>query len=190
DGLVANERAAKMQSALDWYLSSPLDLLRHDLGEQVGLGEVLGADDDSIVLGATQQHERHQEHAFHRCRQTSLRSTRPSTASASSASSAAGIAPARISVSSTVATPRKMYTPSPPAPIAAAIVAMPTLTTGATATPHRGGHCLGSRPPPGPRRPPPPGSRPPRAAARPVATAPHRSSPYRGRPHAPPGPRR
>ena len=45
-----------------------------------------------------------------------------------SARSAAGTAPARIRVSSTLATPRKMYTPSPPAPIAAAIVAM-VLTT-------------------------------------------------------------
>ena len=50
---------------------------------------------------------------------------------------AAGSAPARISVSSTTATPRKMYTPSPPAPMAAAIVAVPTLTTVATRTPAR-----------------------------------------------------
>jgi len=48
---------------------------------------------------------------------------------------AAGRAPARIKVSSTTATPRKMYTPSPPAPMAAAMVAVPTLTTVATRTP-------------------------------------------------------
>jgi len=40
-------------------------------------------------------------------------------------------------VSSTTATPRKMYTPKPPAPMAAAIVAVPTLTTVATRTPAR-----------------------------------------------------
>src|SRR5438445_112384 len=108
DGLVANERAAEMQSALDRYLRPPLDLLRHDFRQQVGLGEVLRADDDTVALRTTRQHERHQEHALHRCRQTSLRSTRPSNASASSASSAAGMAPARIRVLSTVATPRKM----------------------------------------------------------------------------------
>ena len=50
---------------------------------------------------------------------------------------AAGSAPARIKVSSTTATPRKMYTPRPPAPMAAAIVAVPTLTTVATRTPAR-----------------------------------------------------
>ena len=38
-------------------------------------------------------------------------------------------------MSFTIATPRKMYTPKPPAPIAAAIVAVPTLTTVATRTP-------------------------------------------------------
>jgi hypothetical protein len=42
-----------------------------------------------------------------------------------------------MSVSSTTATPRKMYTPSPPAPMAAAMVAVPTLTTVATRTPAR-----------------------------------------------------
>src|SRR5439155_11068852 len=124
-------------SALDRYLRPPLDLLRHDFRQQVGLGEVLRADDDPVVLRTTRQQERHQEHALHRCRQTSLRSTTPSNASASSASSAAGMAPARIRVLSTVATPRKMYTPSPPAPIAAAMVAIPTLTTVAMRTPAR-----------------------------------------------------
>ncbi len=52
-----------------------------------------------------------------------------------SASTAAGIAPARIIVVSTIERPRKMYSPSPPAPIAAAIVAVPTPTTAATRTP-------------------------------------------------------
>src|SRR5262249_61112974 len=60
-----------------------------------------------------------------------------SAKSAPSANPAAGIAPARIIVLSTLFTPRKMYSPRPPAPIAAAIVAVPTPTTVATRTPAR-----------------------------------------------------
>ena len=52
-----------------------------------------------------------------------------------SASSAAGTAPARITVGSTIDRPRKMYSPSPPAPTAAAIVAVPTPITAATRIP-------------------------------------------------------
>jgi len=55
--------------------------------------------------------------------------------SAVSAIRAAGNAPAKMSVLSTMATPRKMKTPRPPAPIAAAIVATPTPITAATRTP-------------------------------------------------------
>ena len=58
-----------------------------------------------------------------------------SSPSAASASAAAGIAPARIVVASTIDRPRKMYSPRPPAPIAAAIVAVPTPTTLATRMP-------------------------------------------------------
>ena len=49
--------------------------------------------------------------------------------SAASARAAAGMAPARIVVVSTIDSPRKMYSPRPPAPIAAAIVAVPTPIT-------------------------------------------------------------
>ena len=45
------------------------------------------------------------------------------------------MAPARIVVLSTIDRPRKMYSPSPPAPIAAAIVAVPTPITVATRRP-------------------------------------------------------
>ena len=48
---------------------------------------------------------------------------------------AAGMAPARMTVLSTIARPRKMYSPSPPAPIAAATVAVPTPITVATRIP-------------------------------------------------------
>ena len=47
------------------------------------------------------------------------------------------MAPARIRRVSTVARPRKTYVPRPPAPMAAAIVAVPTDTTAATRTPAR-----------------------------------------------------
>src|SRR5579859_2933172 len=57
-------------------------------------------------------------------RQTTLRrrSRRPRRKSATRARSAAGIAPARMTASLTMATPRKMNVPSPPAPIAAPMV--------------------------------------------------------------------
>ena len=48
---------------------------------------------------------------------------------------AAGRAPASSRVLFTVAMPRKMNTPSPPAPIAAPIVATPTEITAATRRP-------------------------------------------------------
>ena len=50
-------------------------------------------------------------------------------------SAAAGIAPARICAVSTEATPRKMNTPSPPPPMAAAMVAVPMVVTVATRIP-------------------------------------------------------
>src|SRR5258708_6983985 len=56
----------------------------------------------------------------HLPRHPNRRSATPSSPSAASAINAAGSAPARMRVSSTTATPRKMYTPSPPAPMAAA----------------------------------------------------------------------
>src|ERR1700722_10172133 len=64
-------------------------------------------------------------------------SSRPSPASAASASKAAGTAPASTSPLSTLATPRKISSPSPPAPIAAAIVATPTQVTVAVRSPAR-----------------------------------------------------
>src|SRR5271168_2353884 len=57
--------------------------------------------------------------------------------SATNASNAAGIAPARITASLTMATPRKINVPNPPAPIAAAIVATPMVITVAVRTPAR-----------------------------------------------------
>src|SRR5450755_1122289 len=75
---------------------------------------------------------RHQHHETR-----SRFSSSASNPSASSASSAAGIAPARITASLTIATPRKINVPNPPAPIAAAIVATPMVITVAVRMPAR-----------------------------------------------------
>src|SRR5436309_966945 len=58
------------------------------------------------------------------------RSAQPSARSAERARSAAGIAPARMTALLTRATPRKIKEPRPPAPMAAAIVATPTVIRG------------------------------------------------------------
>src|ERR1035441_8088668 len=78
-------------------------------------------------------------------RAPSRRSSLPSTKSAKSARSAAGMAPAKITWLLTMASPRKINSPSPPAPIAAAIVARPMETTvairiPATMTPEASGN--------------------------------------------------
>src|SRR5438876_327584 len=67
----------------------------------------------------------------------SFRSRRPRRKSARSARRAAGIAPARMSESLTSATPRKMKVPSPPAPMAAAMVATPIVMMVAVRMPAR-----------------------------------------------------
>src|SRR2546423_2845629 len=135
---MAHERAAGVRPPLHRDVHPALDQLRHDLGQEIGFREVFRADDDAVVpgTGAEQRRQGEEHPTGYRCH-ASLRSAIPSAASAARASSAAGNAPAMISVSSTVATPRKMYTPSPPAPIAAPIVATPTLTTVATRMPAR-----------------------------------------------------
>ena len=53
------------------------------------------------------------------------------------ASRAAGMAPARMTESLTMATPRKMKVPRPPAPMAAAMVATPMVMTVAVRMPAR-----------------------------------------------------
>ena len=68
-------------------------------------------------------------------RACTARSARSSAPSSVSASAADGIAPARMTVGSTIDRPRKMYSPRPPAPTAAAIVAVPTPMTAATRMP-------------------------------------------------------
>src|SRR2546428_12389879 len=103
------ERPAEVRAPPPAKARPPLDLLRHDLSEQVGLREVLRPDDDLVVSGAPHHGSEsgQQQPSDYRCH-ASLRSSSPRAPSAASAISAAGIAPARINVSSTTATPRKM----------------------------------------------------------------------------------
>jgi len=60
DRPMADERSPQVQPPLHRERRTPLDLLRHDLRQQIGLGKVFGADDDTISLRATAQDESHQ----------------------------------------------------------------------------------------------------------------------------------
>src|ERR1700730_49725 len=106
-------------------------LLRDDLAEYHLFGEILRSYDDAVLGRATRQQEKRAQAAENRF------SIQPNPPSDSSASTAAGTAPANICVVSTDAMPRKMKTPNPPPPMAAAIVAVPTVVTVATRTPAR-----------------------------------------------------
>src|SRR5439155_1559627 len=183
DRRVADERAAEVEPALR---PEPhvLDRLREQLAEDALLGEVLRADDDALAAApaAGEQGEQHCRPSHRGGR--SARSTTPSATSAPIASSAAGRAPARIIRSSTIATPRKMKTPSPPAPIDTATSTTCRPVSAATSrrrsglTPHPPRGTLAPR---GPRSSPaPPACRPPAAARRPAA----RSGPPRAPPRA------
>src|SRR3989475_10721834 len=121
-------RAAEVKAPLYGEPRAPLDLLRHDLAQQIGLGEVLGAHHDPIAMGASRQQQGDQAEGpprparrspspegrggqgvrTHFPRHANRRAATPNTPSAASAISAAGSAPARMRVSSTTATPRKM----------------------------------------------------------------------------------
>src|SRR5207302_2769492 len=62
DGLVADERAAEVEAACHREPGAPLDLLRHDLPQQVGLGEVLRADHDPVAMSAADESEAPREY--------------------------------------------------------------------------------------------------------------------------------
>src|SRR5215475_4557118 len=122
--------ASQVELAIDLHSQPPLDLLRDNLAKDHLLGEIFRAHHDP-ALAATRR-ERHQAGDQNG---ESLRSIHPSPPSAARAMHAAGIAPARICEVSTEASPRKMKTPNPPPPIAAAIVAVPIVVTVATRIP-------------------------------------------------------
>ena len=124
------------------------DRLGDELAQNDLLREVLRADDDPSVSeprrGQARSEQGQENHGGDGDGPTAVveeracpmrRSTHASRPSAVSASAAAGIAPASIVVVSTIDSPRKMYSPRPPAPIAAAIVAVPTPMTVATRMP-------------------------------------------------------
>src|SRR5207253_7655712 len=135
DRRVADKRPAEVEAPLGLEADA-LDRLRQQFAEDALLREVLGPDDDALAAAPAARQQRGDDEQPHRGGR-SARSTAPMVRSAPTASNAAGSAPARIIRLSTIATPRKMNTPSPPAPIAAAIVATPIPTTVATRTPAR-----------------------------------------------------
>src|SRR6185437_15084971 len=128
------------ESSLNFPSTRRLNLLRQQFSQHHLLGKILRPNHN--VRGprrrTRRQRKQSQQHGrrFHR-RTTSRFSANPSTPPAHNASSAAGTAPASTSPLSTLATPRKMSSPNPPAPIAAAIVATPTHVTVAVRSPAR-----------------------------------------------------
>src|SRR5579862_758961 len=63
NGLLANERSGEIELALDGELCLPLDLLSQDFSEDELLGEVLGANHNSVLTRgqAGCQHKRERE---------------------------------------------------------------------------------------------------------------------------------
>src|SRR5206468_1924484 len=150
---------------LDRKMSFIFNLLCDQFAKDDLLGEVLAADDDAGLARATGKKQGRDENdenvkgpalsrqraprqgrgtlgicvdQHHPARGGERRfSSQPSTKSAVRAINAAGTAPARITELFTIARPRKISSPRPPAPIAAAIVASPTEITTATRTPAR-----------------------------------------------------
>src|SRR5262249_54942587 len=135
---VADERSSEIELAL-YGNAVGLERLRHQLSQDALLGEVLRPDDDAIATAAGGERRDHPEQRGeppHRGGRPP-RSPAPGVPSPARATAAAGSAPARIVRLSTIATPRKMKTPRPPAPIAAAMVASPIPITVASRTPAR-----------------------------------------------------
>src|ERR1700678_364373 len=117
-------------------------MLGEDFPEQGRFREIFGADDDDVFTRRAAPGAKYGDNAekdgkaarradwVHQERTGRRRRSRsPSIKSAAIARSAAGMAPARMSWSLTMARPRKMNSPRPPAPIAAAIVATPMVST-------------------------------------------------------------
>src|SRR5207249_3718674 len=130
--LVRQQRPSQIEPAIYSLVQPPLQMLSDDLAHHYLLSEVLGPHPQRVPsarTGTTYDRQRC-DHA-----RDNLRSTHPNPPSAASAISAAGTAPAKICTVSTEATPRKMKTPNPPPPIAAAIVAVPMVVTAATRIP-------------------------------------------------------
>src|SRR5262249_18813081 len=119
---------AEVELSPDHDVHLPFDLPRDDLAEQRLLREVLGAHDDVGIGSAGRKRQQAQAGE-------SFRESHSSPSSATIAIRAAGIAPASTVGVSTMEMPRKMKTPNPPPPIAAAIVAVPMVATVARRSP-------------------------------------------------------
>src|SRR5215469_13842836 len=141
--LLTNVGSCQVKAPLDFKISARFDLLRNQFAEDERLSEVLGSDHNAVRMGRrTGRKEKTAQHQGRQLSKTDHRglsrfSIHPTPKSASSARTAAGMAPARITRLSTMANPRKMNSPKPPAPIAAAMVANPTDITTAILTPER-----------------------------------------------------
>src|SRR5579872_5493651 len=138
-GLLADIGSGEIEAALDFEVSPGFDLLRNQFAQDELLREVLGADYHHVLSRWTAAHQDEgerkcgSENAVHAGRRRFSSNPRPK--SASRARRAAGTAPARMTTLFTMARPRKMNSPRPPAPMAAAMVAKPTDITVATRTP-------------------------------------------------------
>src|SRR5271155_4188173 len=128
------QSATQVQAALNAAMEPMFQMLGDDLAEDDLLREVLRphADGRFPARRRTSTDRQQRDYAGE-----SFRSSHPNPPSANSAMTAAGIAPARICAVSTDATPRKMNTPKPPPPMAAAMVAVPIVVTVATRIPAR-----------------------------------------------------
>src|ERR1700730_8086728 len=127
---------AQVQLPLHFLLQTMFQVLCYDLAEDYLLGEVFRTHANAPIAHGPQR-QRPDQRDHERQSRDNFRSTHPNPQSAASAINAAGTAPARISAVSTDATPRNMKTPSPPPPIAAAMVAVPMVVTVAIRIPAR-----------------------------------------------------
>src|SRR5438034_3543688 len=125
---MGQKRSPRIEFSSDHKAQPPLNLLRHNLRQQRLLGEILRADYDLGRRRAGGQQQRAQAG-------DNFRSIHSSPSSASTAIAAAGSAPANTVGVSTIEIPRKMKTPNPPPPMAAAMVAVPTVATVARRSP-------------------------------------------------------
>src|SRR5688572_10757559 len=126
------QRSDEVKSSLDRNAQLTFYVLGCDFGQNVLLRKVLRGDRQRLLSSTPRQQKSENRQAGE-----SRRSSHPSPPSEIKAINAAGTAPASNRVVSTVATPRKINTPRPPAPIAAAMVAVPIVVTVAMRMPAR-----------------------------------------------------
>src|SRR5690348_9157139 len=127
---------SEVEFSFHFLMQAVLQMLSDNLPQHHLFGEVLRphAQHAACLGTGAARYERRERRRYTR---DNFRSTHPNPPSAANAISAAGTAPARICAVSTDATPRNMNTPSPPPPIAAAMVAVPMVVTVATRMPAR-----------------------------------------------------